>query len=262
MNQTKNNMRRKLFSDNTPIRRKLFSSIPKRKLFCDEIILCKDCGKQIGNNSEICPNCGSSQVIESGTVETPEEVINLNLDMPSSNIDDLLKEYSDQTLSIENLQELLNERGIVESVEDLINSGDVQDLGDGNIYFTHRADVTRKLFSKIVISITKELELDPIESKEEAIQRLSEKLNPKSIVFLRKAHNLPSQLEFSEDSSYIKDSGIENDLKLEHGGQTLPLDEFKKIIEEQYDDAPETLLDDLQNANIIKIFGSQVEIIK
>ena len=47
-----------------------------------------------------------------------------------------------------------------------------------------------------------------------------------------------------------------------HGGETMGIREFLKFLDEQYNDAPEDILDKLVSDNVIKISGSQVEILK
>ena len=119
-----------------------------------------------------------------------------------------------------------------------------------------------------MISVTKELHLVPTEGKvEDLIHGLEENgnLSPKGLVLVKKAHGIvpPTvhQSDFSETDSYIQDSGIANDLKLEYTGKTLPLKEFMNILDTQYNDAPDDLLDKLVETGIIKITGSQVEIL-
>ena len=130
--------------------------------------------------------------------------------------------------------------------------------------------MTRKFFSELVISVTKELHLVPTEGKiEELIHGLEERgnMSPRGLVLVKKAHGIippmvsSSQSEFSDTDSYIKDSGLENDLKLEYSGKSMPLKEFMDILRTQYNDAPDDLLDKLVDTGIIKIEGSQVEIL-
>jgi hypothetical protein len=121
----------------------------------------------------------------------------------------------------------------------------------------------KKLFSELVISVSKELGLEPVDSKESLINKLLDfgRLPEKSIVLIKKAHNvIPSR--DSHEENYLQDSGISRDLRLMHGGETMGIRDFLKLLDEQYNDAPEDILDDLVSDNVIKISGSQVEILK
>lgn len=329
--------RRKLFSDNTTTRRRLFSESPRRKLFSDHVLVCKDCGYEIHTTGVttdlVCPNCGSSNrfnikdeeskprrsLFSSLTNRYPnpngegqsdkygtkhsfeccdchtkfgamsripsgvvcpncgglrvvqlEDVITDTEEQHefSDATDELLKEFSEKTISQSDLQKLFTERGINETVESFCNSGYASLNDEGQICFSKRGDLTRRLFSELVISVTKELHLVPTEGRvEELIHGLEEhgKMSPKGIVLVKKAHGIvpPTvhQMDFSETDSYIKDSGIANDLKLEYTGKTISLKEFMEILDTQYNDAPDDLIDKLVESGIIKITGSQVEIL-
>ena len=116
-----------------------------------------------------------------------------------------------------------------------------------------------------MISITKELHLDPTilchkHNKEEIINNLEEEgnLSPKSIILLKKAHNIPTE---ASDNAWINDSGILGDLGIEFGGQTKGLPEFKEIIDERYPDAPEGIMEILKNKGIIRENGNVIEIL-
>jgi hypothetical protein len=121
------------------------------------------------------------------------------------------------------------------------------------------------MFSEIVISVTKEMHLVPAENKvEELIDELEghNNLGPKGIILVKKAHGLVPRGEVvrSFSDNYLEDSGLASDLKLEWGGKRMALKEFMDILNTQYNDAPDDILDRLVDSGIIKITGSQVEI--
>lgn len=220
---------------------------------------CYDCKEHFTSPSNTpsgvcCPNCGGSRVVQL------EDVI------ADDATDEIMKEYSGVPISPENLQKIFTERGVTESIDSLVNSGYASIDEDGMVCFSEGAWLTRKLFSELVISVTKELHLTPTEGKiESLIHGLEERgnISPKGIVLVKKAHGiLPvvRETSFSETEAYIKDSGLENDLKLEYSGKTLPLKEFMEILNTQYNDAPDDLLDKLVSTGIVKIEGSTVEI--
>lgn len=262
-------------------RRSLFSSLTKKypnpygegqsdKYDTKHSFECRDCHTKFESSSRIpqgvvCPNCGGLRVVQLEDVITDTKEQHEFSDA----IDEFLNEYSGKTISKESLQKLFTERGITESLDNLCDAG-YASLNDGDqVCFSDGAGLTRKLFSELVISVTKELHLVPTEGRiEELIHGLEERgnISPKGIVLVKKAHGIvppviPSQIEFSETDAYIKDSGLENDLKLEYSGKSMPLKEFMDILNTQYNDAPDDLIDKLVETGIIKISGSQVEIL-
>lgn len=230
--------------------------------YCTELhpFECSDCHTQFESPSTIpqgvvCPNCGGLRVVQ---LEEEQHEF-------SDATDELLKEFSGKEISQEDLQKLFTERGINDTLESFVNSGYASLNDEGLVCFSERPDLTRRFFSELVISVTKELHLVPTENKiEELISGLEERgnMSPRAIVLVKKAHGfVPPVREFSETDAYIKDSGIANDLKLEYSGQSMPLKSFMEILDTQYNDAPEDLLDRLVESGTIKISGSQVEIL-
>mgnify|MGYP004443895699 CR=1 FL=1 len=302
--------RRRLFSEEEPIRRSLFNA--------DRILVCRDCGYEVhttGSSTDlICPNCGSSnrfnvkgenrrrlfsdaqgavqsdpkgsknwfKCYDCGThFESPSNtpsgvvcpncgglrVVQLDEEQHEDATGELLKEFSGKSVTKERLQKLFTERGINETVESLCHSGYASLKEDGTVLFSENAAETRKLFSELVISVTKELRLIPTEGRtEELIHNLEERgnISPKGIIIVKKAHGLGCPMShqgcFSDTDSYIEDSGLANDLKLEYSGKSMPLKEFMDILDTQYGDAPDDLLDRLVETGIIKISGSTVNI--
>ena len=88
---------------------------------------------------------------------------------------------------------------------------------------------------------------------------ISDTASPKTIILLKKAHNIPAD---KDSESYLKDSGITSDLPLEFGGRRMGRPEFDSIIKERYEDAPTDIMDILKNKGIIRVDGENVEIIK
>lgn len=219
--------RRKLFSENKE-RRKLFST----------------------------PDANKERKIKLFSDTAEEEAFQRVFSATTDDLELKLKEYSGQTLHAADFAsifgESLNERYYS------VNS----ETGDYTI--SPEAFVESRLFSKITISVTKTLELDPAvmnEPKEDVISRLEEsgKFSPKTIILLKKAHNIPAD---SDSESYLKDSGIAHDLPFEFGGRSMDKPEFETLMKERYEDAPTDIMDILKNKGILKIDGEKVEIIK
>lgn len=258
--------RRKLFSALTNIQPNTNGEGADDPMGTEHPFECSDCCHTFMDESETpsgvrCPNCGGNRVVQVDSDDSDQR----EFSDTSDETDEFLKEFSGKTIGPDELQKIFSERGINETIESMISSGYARETEDGQVCFSECSDIQRKLFSKLVISVTKELDLDPVESKEALIHKLieSDNLPDRSIMLIKRAHNMPIQNEFSDNSDeYIKDSGIENDLRLEYGGTMIPLKEFMSILNEQYNDAPENILDQLVSANVIKISGSQVEILK
>lgn len=293
-------------------RRKLFSSSisPRRKLFSGGVtqaeykkIQCRDCGYIMDTlattTNFLCPKCGAVNrfnVLEvTPSPENTPEVVQVEVSKieevekgfsrrslfggdnnaavqkefsePSNEFEVKLKEFSGKTL---NESEVVKAFGI--SAEDLVEKGFASIDEDNKVTIPETAFLQSKLFSKLIVSVTKILDLDPIEGpKEDIINMLESKgsLGPKGIMLIKKAHSLPleemKEVEFSsteEVEDWIKDSGIIGDLKIEFGNSAMGIKEFTKILEERYDDAPDNIIDILIDRGVIKIQGNQVDIMK
>lgn len=221
--------RRKLFSDNKPVeRRKLFSTpAPETK--------------------------ERSIKLFSDTAE--EEAFQRTFSATDNEFELKLKEYSGQTLSAADFASIFG--GSMDERYFSVNE-------EGDVKVSDTAFMESRLFSKITISVTKTLELDPAvmnEPKEDVISRLEEsgKFSPKTIILLKKAHNIPAE---GDSESYLKDSGIAHDLPFEFGGRSMDKPEFETLMKERYEDAPTDIMDILKNKGILKIDGEKVEIIK
>lgn len=274
--------RRKLFSS-TPVRRKLFSDNLKKE------VMCMDCGHVIITDSSTtllyCPKCGGKRfnvisnmtskevkseqprtrrsLFEASDIEKDKE----EFSNPSNELEEKLKTYSGKEYSEEGINKLFSSTGL--TTKDLVQKGFAYITDNDKVKIHDTAFIQSKLFSKLVISVTKVLDLDPINdgpSKEGVINSIIEKkcLEPKSVMLIKKAHGIcpiVKESEFSETQEWIKDSGIQNDLHLEFGGSELELDKFKDILSERYDDAPEDIIDKLSENGIINIQGKVVEIL-
>lgn len=226
---------------------------------------CSDCGhtfETADRGNVRCPNCGGDRVVcseesDQGPYVSEDESRDFSDTYDAT--DDFLKEFSEKTVSEDELQRIFTERGIPESVDSMIDAGYATYTEDGQVCFSERPDIQRKLFSRIAISVTKVLELDPVDSKEALIHKLSDNghMPSRAIVLIRKAHGLP---EGGDD--YLSDSGILNDLRIQHGGTDMPLSDFQGILRTQYNDAPEDILDKLVSSGTIGISGNRVEILK
>lgn len=299
-----NNMeRRKLFSENDSkpiVRRKLFSddcpSSNAESLV--HTVICIDCGYKMDTMASttnlICPRCGGTSFVpESDTVVDPivlpehqeeeskpieektysrrklfstyeedEAEFQREFSEPTSELESKLKEFSGRVISQDEFQREFSD---VASLSELQEKEYAEVCDSGYIKISNTAFPESKLFSEIVISITKELHLDPAilchkHDKEDIINKLEEEgnLSPKSIVLLKKAHNIPTE---ASDNAWINDSGILGDLGIEFGGQTKGLPEFKEIIDERYPDAPEGIMEILKNRGIIRENGNVIEIL-
>lgn len=280
-------------------RRKLFSSTPvRRKLFSDnsiKTVICMDCGYVMTTNSTTahlyCPKCGGKRfnvinemtevadtekksdnrrsLFEANIKATRESGEGVDeqkeFSEPSDKLEEKLKLYSGKIISEEEVDKVFSETGY--DIKDLVQKGFASITEDDQVKISDTAFLQSKLFSKLIISVTKILDLDPIDRpKKEFIDMLAEKkcLEPKSIMLIKKAHSISpiiKESEFSDTDEWIRDSGIQNDLHLEFGGTQMELDKFKDILSERYDDAPEDIIDKLSNNNVIKLQGNIVEII-
>lgn len=184
---------------------------------------------------------------------------------PTDDFEQNLKTYSGKILGEEEVQKIfsctpdeLEEKGFAKIDEET-----------GNVKINDSAFLCSKLFSKLIVSVTKVLDLPPIDKpKEDIIEELREKqaIPEKGIILIKKAHRIPIEASFSEGSeeseSWLRDSGIIGDLRLEFGGSSMGIKEFTKLLDERYDDAPENIIDILIQRGVIKIQGNQVDILK
>lgn len=271
--------RRKLFDDScetpNPLDRPQGGSLTQASEYKEaKIMVCPDCGQRFPSTEQyldkaICPNCGGTRCRIEGTdvggVSDEQGQSEELYSDTTDELDDLLKTYKGKKINEDELKAELYARGIydeVGGVNGLVESGYVTEKGD-QVMFTDIADSQRRLFSKLVISVTKELDIDPIMDKSLALEHLSEKFPGKPIMILKKVQRSvsPEVTSFS-DKSYLEDSGIESDIKISYGGQVMAIKDFMSLLNEEYPDAPDDIIDLLESSKVIKVNGGKVSILK
>ena len=272
----------KLFSKNTV----------RRKLFCDEqeetkVVVCSDCGFKMKTAADttnlICPKCGGNRFnVErvfyspAGTPEPvkttkrvglfstlagEEESFQKTFSETTDELELKLKEYSGQTMSEKDV-----EKKFSITAEELIEKGFAEHGAGSDIRILDTAFLQSRLFSKLIMQITKVFEIEPkiistpLPDKESIIEGLEDKIGSKGVIILKKSHGFPIE---KEENSWASDSGITNDLPLEFGGQIKTEPELLGIMKDRYPDAPEHILDILKAKGIIKpCENGKIEIIK
>ena len=281
--------RLKLFSTQYPERLKLFSE--EAEVVAEEILhelICQDCGHVIETGETpthvVCPNCGGKRMIlklfPTPKVEEPElmEEKDTDKDTPKdpvaeierkslfdSPLENKLKEFSGKTMTTGEYEKTFSEATERESLEE---KGFARTTEDGQVTIDRDAYVMQKTFSRLIISVTKTLELDPSImngdiKREDIIEKLEERLPEKGIIALKKAHGIPIEEEhtYSEDANtWLTDSSIIPDLELEYNNQSFGIEQFIKIIRDRYPDAPENIIDLLVENGAIRLDGTQVTI--
>ncbi len=283
--------RLKLFSNQYPERMKLFSSEHEdADVVAEEILhelICQDCGHVITTaetpTHAVCPNCGGKRMIlklfPTKQEQEPELMDEKDVDKDTpkdpvaeierkslfdSPLENKLKEFSGQTMTTGEYEKTFSEADIRESLEE---KGFAK-VSDGQVTIDSSAYIMQKTFSKLIISVTKTLELDPSImngdiKREDIIEKLEERLPEKGIIALKKAHGIPIEEEhsYSEDAdTWLNDSSIIPDLELEYNNQSFGIEQFIKIIRDRYPDAPENILDLLAREGAIQLDGTQVTI--
>lgn len=239
------------------------------KTYCEKLrtLVCQDCGQTLETAESpsqcLCPNCGGKRMnIKLFPVKKEEPVsrksVFENHDTP---LESKLKTFSGKVLSDEDFQKEFSD-----SAESLLQKEYATVVEEG-IQLRSDAYGIEKAFSKLIISVTKTLELNPSIMSgnlpiSEGIKRIPG-LQEKGIMILKKAHNLPDEIEVEkeEKEDWVKDSNICEDLKEEFGGQTFGLEEFIKIIRERYPDAPRDIYETLEDRGAISLDGTKVNIL-
>lgn len=288
-----------------PSRRKLFSSgeVMNEGGMTIRKMVCPQCGCEFETaaitSCAICPRCGNKKVnlklfngkprinslAEGGDGKAHEDKdlkehrfslfgddsdasFTKSFSKPVTKLQEKLKIFSGQTLDKDEFTKAFGE-----NVEDLVEKGYASVDGD-NYTILPGSFGQEKLFSKLIISVTKILDLDPEITeqktpKEEIIDKLSDlgRIPEKGIMIIRKAHGIiPVQHEFCDPeekkSDWVRDSKIASDLSLEFAHQTFGITQFVKILNERYPDAPENIIDLLTSRNVIRLEGSQVTVNK
>lgn len=300
--------RLKLFSKNQ-VRRKLFSNDEGVTL---RTVVCEDCGFELktaqSTSSILCPKCGGTRFnIKWETEHEPyrreifKEVNPLSkdriLDKNRRSLfisdedaeDEFQRSFSEPDNDYERNLGIYAGKRISSSFSEKlfgIPASEIEERGFGRVegnelVISPNAYLQSRLFSKLIVSVTKVMDLDPkitccgtdlagpsLEDKERIIDSLSKNgsISPKGIIIIKKAHGIvPISQQDSdivkEDCDWCKDSGILNDLKLEFGGSSQELPSFKKTLDERYPDAPSNILDLLKEHGIISMGGNKVNIL-
>lgn len=256
------------------------------KLFCGKphTVICRDCGHTMVTEENVshilCPNCGGKRfdlaLFRGGEADDtaektpdPVEIKEAKEQVHREPLFDSQFEKRLKKFSGEILEKGEFEKTFAKEAEEAIEKGFAEPQEDGSFRINESSYSMQKLFSKLTISVTKTLELDPAImkgeiDKEEIIDKLKEKMPEKSIMILKKAHDIPVKA-FSEDGieegeAWLEDSRIINDLELEYNGQSMGIDQFLKILSERYPDRPENIIDLLVKSGTIRLDGSQVTI--
>lgn len=255
---------------------KLFSTSPRLKLFCGngEVgthwLRCQDCGYKFETTASttncLCPKCGGHRfnvIQEERTYSSEEELFQKDFNQTDNELELKLKEFSGSSLSSSDFQKEFGALGITAEELEEKNFAEIEE--DSSVKIKEDSFMQSRLFSKIIISVTKTLELDPavtMSAPETGIEKLEEVSNlcPKSIAIIKKIHGVG--MDSNSKENWLADSGIKNDIALEFGGQVKPKKEFRAILDERYPDAPDDLLTLLKEKGIIKEDGDKLEIIK
>lgn len=252
---------------------KLFSTPTSRiKLFSkgegERCLVCQDCGYKFmtdaDTTNQLCPKCGGIR-FNLATDINEEDKFKKEFEDTSDPVEMKLKKFSGLSLSAEKFNKEFSALGI--TAEDLQEKNfAIIEEGTGNVTIGEDSFLKSRLFSKLIVSLTKTLELDPavtMSAPEVGIKKLEGEvsdLSPKSIAIIKKVHGIGMDANCKEN--WLRDSGIEGDLKFEYGNSTMPESKFKALIEKRYPDAPENLIDILASRGIIRKSGENFEIIK
>ena len=256
--------RRKLFSDNVPPmttkRRKLFSCDEEHEHNHNEeevVFLCSDCGHKLSKEEidlGICKCCGSTRENVLNRRSLFEDDFQKEFSNTSDPLELKLKEFSGREISKDLFEKEFSEAERTELKERNYS----EELEDGGIKISGTAFLESRLFSKLVVSVTKEYDLIPDimngGDKERYINSLD--MSPKCIAILKKVHGVNE----GDQEGWMEDSGILSDLPAEFGGRAINVPEFKEIIEERYPDAPEDIMEKLKARGIIEDKDDKIEI--
>lgn len=264
------------------MRKNIFKSTPRKKLFSSEsgiklrTLICQDCGTQVESAEHPshmrCPNCGGLRMrikfipySEPGTpepVRTEERKFSIFL----TPYEKSLKEFSGKTMTRDEFEKTFSDKS-----EYMLERGFANVQGD-NVEVSETAFEGERFFSKLIIQVTKIMDLDEDivrgdYPKEDLIEHMagSFRMPPKEIVILKKAHGLVPREEVfcdPEKDSWVEDSSIIPDLKLEYGNQSFGIKQFMEILNNRYPDAPDNIIDILEKSGTIILDGSQVTVNK
>lgn len=261
--------RRRLFPETAPkYRRSLFSNTAEESL---KSVKCSDCGFTYSTTAHphrlVCPKCGGQRFNLVTIPVSPENIperVSVFEEERDNKLDAALKTFSGREVATGSVEKLF---GV--SADELCQRGYSENLGS-TVKINESAYLQSKLFSKISITITKELDLDPSiccsgsrAAKDRALDFISgsPSLSPKSIMIIRRTHGLPVSPEEGE-AEWLKDSGIIHDLPNEFGDRVFSLPEFKRILSNRYDDAPDGIMSLLEmNRTISREPGGMIKVL-
>lgn len=240
----------------------------RRKLFSEgetlRTVICADCGYKMETaespSAIYCPRCGGRRFNISLFPKKERKAFLSDYD---TDYEKSLKECGGKRMKREDF-----ERTFSGHTKDLLEKKFANVEGD-SVIVSPEAYGIEKLFSKLTISVTKTLELDPEcmrSGKEEVLQRLREDhgVPERGIVILRKAHGLPERHMFSEEceEDWVRDSNIIPDLENEYNNQQFGIEQFVRILRGRYPDAPERIIDILADRGTIILSGSTITVHK
>ena len=202
--------------------------------------VCKDCGCSVKEFSDRCPNCGGNRIVKVSAFSD------------SDTTGEFLERVAGSTLSLDEATKVFSECGVTGTLQDLVDSGYATITEDSEVSFSDTVDTEYRLFGKLVISVTKELELPEtsLDQREDLIQSMSS-LSPRGKLLIMRAHQvIPHPTDIGTVTG------------LPHEGQddfdnTMTLQEFLDYLRTKYNDAPENLQEILCKNGIVEISGSR-----
>ena len=233
-------------------------------------VICADCGYRIETaespSKVLCPRCGGKRFNISLFPEDrePRERKKFITDFDTE-FERNLKEHSGRQMSKVEFEKKFSDQS------DYLFEKGFAKASDDTVAISPNAYNIEKLFSKITISVTKTLELEPscvsgLCPKETMLDRLKEDccVPEKRLLILRKAHGLPPCRVLSESGEsaedWVKDSNIIPDLKNEYCNKQLGIGKFLKILQSRYPDAPDGILDILADKGTVLLSGGTVTV--
>jgi len=197
---------------------------------------CKDCGKTIKEFSDHCPNCGGNRIVRTSAFSD------------SDTTGEFLERVAGCTMSLDEATKVFSECGATGTLQDLVDSGYATISGDSEVSFSDSADSEYRLFGKLVISVTKELELPEVslDQREDLIRSLTS-VSPRGKLLLMRAHRV---------IPHPTDKGIVTGIPGSEG-EPMTLQEFTDYLRSKYNDAPENLQEILSKSGIVEISGSR-----
>ena len=264
------------------MRRKIFNTAPRKKLFSEEMngeggmrlrtLICADCGTQLETAEHpshcACPNCGGLRMrikfipYSEPTVPEPVRTEEREFSIFLSDYEKNLKEFSGKSMTRAEFEKTFSDKSDYMLERSFANLQE-----DGKVLISPTAYESEKVFSKLIIQITKIMDLDKDivmgnYPKSDIIEQLEseDRIPEKSIILLKKAHGLlPHESQFCEtDSSWVEDSSIIPDLHYEYGNKSFGIKQFMDILRNRYPDAPENIIDILVDKKVIILNGSQI----